>query len=164
MKKIFFRILDLLKPLARVIADYFDIMIYHHAEAIGRYPLIIEDYENSKKNFIPKSVVFNTMCGSIYIGKNTGFGHGVMLLTGKHMGIEEASKTGHELHYVPETGRDIHIGRNCFIGSAALILGNVTIHDYAIVGAGAVVTKDVPAGAFVVGSPAHVVYIQKVPV
>lgn len=42
------------------------------------------------------------------------------------------------------------------LGAAAVILANVTIHEFAMVGAGAIVTKDVPAYALVVGNPARV--------
>jgi len=49
------------------------------------------------------------------------------------------------------------VKRRAAIGSAVVILPGVTIGEAAIVGAGAVVTKDVPAGATVVGNPARVV-------
>lgn len=46
------------------------------------------------------------------------------------------------------------IGKNCFIGERAIVLGGVTVGDNAIIGAGAVVTKDIPAGAVVAKVPA----------
>jgi len=46
------------------------------------------------------------------------------------------------------------IGRGCFIGARAIILKGVTIGDCAVVGAGAVVTRDVPAGHLAAGNPA----------
>ena len=49
------------------------------------------------------------------------------------------------------------VKRRAAIGSAVVILPGVTIGEAAIVGAGAVVTKDVPAGATVVGNPARIV-------
>ncbi|UOG90673.1 MAG: acyltransferase [Candidatus Thiothrix sulfatifontis] len=49
------------------------------------------------------------------------------------------------------------IGANCFIGCGAIILPGVTIGDQVIVGAGSVVTKDVPAHSIVAGNPAKVV-------
>ncbi len=49
-----------------------------------------------------------------------------------------------------------HIGRNCFIGAHAIIMPGVTIGDQCIVGAGSVVTNDVPAGSIVGGNPARV--------
>ncbi len=50
-----------------------------------------------------------------------------------------------------------HIGKNCFIGAHSMILPGVTIGDGSVVGAGAVVTKDVPPRSAVAGNPAQVV-------
>lgn len=55
-----------------------------------------------------------------------------------------------------DSGDEVHIGRNVFIGTNAMVLKGVTIGDHAVVGAGSVVTKPVPAGAFVAGVPARV--------
>lgn len=49
------------------------------------------------------------------------------------------------------------IGKNCFIGGRSLILPGITIGDNAIVGAGSVVTKDVPSRTIVAGNPARVI-------
>ncbi len=48
------------------------------------------------------------------------------------------------------------IGRNVWIGGGAIILPGVTIADDAIIGAGSVVTRDVPRGATALGNPARV--------
>ena len=50
-----------------------------------------------------------------------------------------------------------HIGKNCFIGGQSIILPGVRIGDGSIVGAGSVVTKDVPSGSAVAGNPARIV-------
>ena len=55
-----------------------------------------------------------------------------------------------------EFGRPIHIGRNVWIGGGAIILPGVNIGDDALIGAGSVVTHDVPAGAIAYGNPARV--------
>lgn len=60
-----------------------------------------------------------------------------------------------ELHKVPEEGREIVIGRNCYIWNGAIIIGKVSIGDYAVIGAGAVVTKDVPSKTLFGGVPAQ---------
>ena len=54
-----------------------------------------------------------------------------------------------------ESGRPLHIGRNVWIGGGAILLPGITVGDNAIIGAGAVVTRDVAAGATVAGNPAR---------
>ena len=51
--------------------------------------------------------------------------------------------------------RDDRIGRNVWIGAGANILPGVSIGDGAVIGAGSVVTRDVPAGATAFGNPAR---------
>ncbi len=61
------------------------------------------------------------------------------------------------------TGRDVPvIGNNVAIAANAVILGGVTIADNAFIGAGAVVVKDVPQSAVVVGNPARIIKYRKV--
>lgn len=57
----------------------------------------------------------------------------------------------------PEQFLGILIKRNSSIGANATLLPGITIGEYAMVGAGAVVTKDVPAHAVVVGNPAEII-------
>lgn len=52
---------------------------------------------------------------------------------------------------------DTRIGARCFIGAHSMLLPGVTIGDGSIVGAGSVVTRDVPAGTVVAGNPARIV-------
>lgn len=51
----------------------------------------------------------------------------------------------------------IKVGNNCFLGFQSTIMPGVTIGDNCIIGAGALVTKDVPAGSVVGGVPAHII-------
>jgi maltose O-acetyltransferase len=55
-----------------------------------------------------------------------------------------------------ESSVPVRIGSNVWIGGGAIVLPGVSIGDDAIVGAGSVVTRDVPPGTTVVGNPARV--------
>ena len=57
-------------------------------------------------------------------------------------------------HY-PAEFRKIHLKRGCSIGANATVLGGITIGEYALVGAGSVITKDVKPFALMVGNPAR---------
>ena len=50
----------------------------------------------------------------------------------------------------------VRIGRNCWIGAGALIMPGVTVGDNTVVGAGSVVTKDLPANVVAAGNPCRV--------
>ncbi|GJE16526.1 sugar O-acetyltransferase [Methylobacterium marchantiae] len=88
-------------------------------------------------------------CTTVTIGDRTQIGPGVQILTADHPREAEAREAGMEF------ARPIAIGRNVWIGGGALILPGVTVGDHAIIGAGAVVTRDVAPGATVVGNPAR---------
>ena len=57
----------------------------------------------------------------------------------------------------PEAFQQTKLGKGCSIGAGAIILGGVSINAYAMVGAGALVARDVPERALVIGSPARIV-------
>ena len=88
-------------------------------------------------------------CAPVSIGERTQIGPGVQILTPDHPREPGPREAGLEF------ARTIRIGRNVWIGGGALILPGVTVGDDAIVGAGSVVTRDVPAGATVGGNPAR---------
>lgn len=87
---------------------------------------------------------------AVTIGDETQIGPGVQILTADHPRDPVQRRNGLEF------GRPIAIGRNVWIGGGALILPGVTVGDDAIIGAGSVVTRDVPPGATVAGNPARV--------
>jgi len=105
------------------------------------------------------NTIFNVISGDIDIGDHTLFGHGCMVLTGIHHFFDGMRGELHDppIPETPETGRDIRIGSGCFIGSGAIILGNVTIGDNVIIGAGAVVTSNIPSHSIAHGVPAKVI-------
>lgn len=104
----------------------------------------------------------NTISGCIYMAEHSFCGHDVMMLTGMHFENPEGGRAGH----YPDDGRDIVIENHVWIASRAIILasnhGPRLIGHHSVIGAGAVVTKDVPPYAFVVGNPAVIKkYINK---
>ena len=62
-----------------------------------------------------------------------------------------------EVFRQPLTSRGIRIGNNVWIGSQVVILDGVNVGDHSVLAAGAIVTKDVPAGAIVGGNPAKLI-------
>jgi maltose O-acetyltransferase len=87
---------------------------------------------------------------TVSIGDKTQIGPNVQILTADHPRNPAEREAG------LENGRPISIGRNVWIGGGAIILPGITVGDDSIIAAGSVVTKDVPAGATVLGNPARV--------
>lgn len=87
--------------------------------------------------------------GGITIGDDALIGHNAVLATLNH-DLDPSRRA--DMRPAP-----IVIGRGVWIGANVTVLPGVTIGDDAVVAAAAVVTRDVPAGAVVVGAPARVV-------
>ena len=87
----------------------------------------------------------------IRIGNNVMFGSNVQLMTPIHPLDPELRREGWE------AGAPINIGDNVWVGSGAIILPGVTVGANSVVGAGAVVSRDVPPNVVVAGNPARVV-------
>ncbi len=83
----------------------------------------------------------------IYIGKGSSFGWQCMVATGYHDPKD----------YKVVHAKSVIIGENVQINSRTIILGGVRIGNRAVIGAGSVVTKDVPANCFAAGNPAKVI-------
>ena len=79
---------------------------------------------------------------------------------GIHIGDESYIASGATVlthDFIKDIKTDTKIGKKCFIGTNAIIMPGVSIGDSVIVGAGSIVTKDVPSGCIVAGNPARVV-------
>ena len=87
----------------------------------------------------------------VTIGAFTMFGPAVQILTALHPLSAAERRAGKEY------AKPIAIGADVWVGGAAIICPGVTIGDRAIIGAGSVVTKDIPAGVLAVGNPCRVV-------
>ena len=95
------------------------------------------------------------ICEGVTIEDEVFIGHGVIFINDKHPRATSASgalQSDADWEVVPTT-----VKRGVSIGSGATILCGITIGERALVGAGAVVTNDVPANATVAGNPARVV-------
>ena len=91
----------------------------------------------------------------IYIGDHVCFGPNVSLMATNHpllaqerMGLDEQGRTT-----MAEYAQEIHIGNGVWLACNVVVLGGVHIGDGAVVGAGSVVTKDIPAGYLAMGVP-----------
>jgi len=93
------------------------------------------------------NALFNTRSGIIKIGNSVIFGHNVMVLTGEH---DRGGGT-------KGSGNDIFIEDRAWIASGVIVTGGVTIGEGSVVGAGSVVTRDVPPNVFAAGNPARVI-------
>ena len=86
----------------------------------------------------------------VMIGERTQIGPGVQILAADHPRDPVGRASGLEF------GRPVLIGRNVWIGAGTIILPGVSIGDDALIGAGSVVTRDVPAATTAFGNPARV--------
>ncbi|NYD67462.1 sugar O-acetyltransferase [Agromyces atrinae] len=89
--------------------------------------------------------------GDIHIGDNVMFGPNVVITTAGHPILPELRARGLQFNL------PVHIGRNVWVGSGVQIMPGVTIGDDSVIGAGSVVTRDIPAGVVAVGIPCRVV-------
>ena len=86
----------------------------------------------------------------VTIGDYTMFGPAVQLLTPLH-------PLNAELRRKQEYGKPIEIGSDVWVGGGALILPGVRIGSRSVIGAGSVVTRDIPDGVFAAGNPCRVI-------
>ncbi|MFL0198728.1 sugar O-acetyltransferase [Clostridium sp. WILCCON 0269] len=92
----------------------------------------------------------------IYIGNNVMFGPNVSLMATNHPLIAEERTAMKYLDghiSVSEYAEEIHIGNNVWIAANVVIIGGVHIGDNAVIGAGSVVTKDIPNNYLAYGVP-----------
>ena len=98
-------------------------------------------------------VNFNVTCVDdthIYVGENTMLGPHVILATAGHPILPELREKGYQYNM------PIHIGKNCWLGAGVIVLPGVTIGDHSVIGAGSIVTRDIPANVVAVGNPCKV--------
>ncbi len=118
----------------------------------GLFPPFYTDF--GKNITIGDRVFINAGCkfqdqGGIIIDDGALIGHGVVLATLNH---DFAPEKRQQLHPAP-----IHIGKNVWIGANATVTPGVSIGDNAVIAAGAVVNRDIPANVIAGGVPAKVI-------
>ncbi len=87
---------------------------------------------------------------NIYIGDNTMLGPNVVIATAGHPINPELRER------VTQYNAEVHIGKNVWLGAGVVVLPGVTIGDNSVIGAGSIVTKDIPANVVAVGNPCRV--------
>lgn len=86
----------------------------------------------------------------IYVGDYTMFGPNVVLATAGHPLMPKLREKGYQYN------APIHIGRNCWLGAGVIVVPGVSIGDNTVIGAGSVVTKDIPSNVVAVGNPCRI--------
>ena len=123
---------------------------YTVPDTLRVFPPLYTDF--GKNIHVGEGVFINACChfqdhGGVTLGDGCQIGHNVVFATLNHgLAPQERAST---------RPAPVILGKNVWVGSNATILQGVTIGDNAVVGAGAVVTKDVPANTIVGGVPAR---------
>ena len=86
----------------------------------------------------------------IYVGDDTMIGPNVTLATAGHPVLPGLREKGYQYN------ESVRIGKNCWLGAGVIVLPGVSIGDGTVVGAGSVVTRDLPANVVAVGNPCRV--------
>lgn len=121
-------------------------------------PCILEAISSQSRIHIGNNFAASGVCivaqQEIIIGNNVSVGANATIIdTDFHAAKAEARNEN-----AAASSKPIRIEDDVWIGMNALILKGVTVHRGAVIGAHAVVTKDVPAGAHAVGNPARIIF------
>ena len=99
--------------------------------------------------------------GALEIGKYCALGGEIRLITSNHdiktLNLQYALQRRISQHSFHSPKKNVQIGNNVWIGDCAIVLPGVHIGDGAVVGAGSVVTKDVPPFSVFAGNPARII-------
>lgn len=86
----------------------------------------------------------------IYVGDHTMFGPNVTIATAGHPIWPALREKGYQYNM------PVHIGKNCWLGAGVIVMPGITIGDNVVVGAGSIVTKDIPSNVVAAGNPCRV--------
>ncbi|WP_281170934.1 acyltransferase [Paucisalibacillus globulus] len=121
----------------------------------GAYGVACSNISLGKNVIIrPNTMLFATSNTEITIEDNVLMGSGVHIYVTNH---EYRNSELDIIHQGHSKGKPVVLKRGCWIGANVIILPGVTIGENAVVGAGSIVTRDVPRRSLVVGNPAKIV-------
>ncbi len=86
----------------------------------------------------------------IYVGDYTMIGPNVTIATAGHPVLPALREKGYQYN------APVRIGKSCWLGAGVVVLPGVTIGDNVVIGAGSIVTKDIPSNVVAVGNPCKV--------
>jgi maltose O-acetyltransferase len=135
----------------------------------ARYALLVERFASVGEDALIRPPFFCDYGYNISLGRGAFLNYNCIILDVEPVSIGDGTAIGPAVQILAADhprdprlrrqnvrfGRPVTIGANVWIGGGAIILPGVTIGDDSIVGAGSIVTRDVPAGATVVGNPAR---------
>ena len=99
-----------------------------------------------------------TTRAKVLIGNDVMFGPGVSIITGNHR-TDVQGRTMRSIgdsEKLPENDQDVVIEDDCWLGGGVIVLAGVTIGKGSVIGAGSIVTKDIPPYSVAVGNPCKV--------
>lgn len=122
---------------------------------------IIQYFRNARLRFygadIHKTVVIERNVSvdrwnpyGVHVGKYTHLTAGVEILAHKTIVVDNKNHTD-------GIKQDTFIGMNCIIGRGAIIMAGINIGDEVLIGAGSIVTKNIPSRCIAVGNPARII-------
>lgn len=152
-------------PFSKIASDVVlgrDVVIYGFVNLYGcvigaetKIGTFVEVQKNARIGERCKISSHSFVCEGVTIEDECFIGHHVVFTNDRYPAAVNADgcmKGGDDWEVVPT-----HVGRRAAIGSGAVILCGITIGEGAMVGAGSVVTKDVPPNTLVVGNPARAI-------
>jgi len=110
--------------------------------------------------FIAPEAWFRSDCGGIYIGDNVMFGPKVQIYGGNHIFNIIGNNLNENHKEDSHKDEDVCIKSDVWIGGSSIILTGITIGRGAIIGAGSVVTKNIPAYSIAAGNPCKVIKLR----
>ncbi len=139
-----------------MINAFFKFFVHHFGNLIRFFQMIYlraAGVKIGKNTMISLRAKIDVRRGKVIIGDNCHITYGCVIL----------SHDGATKQYNPSDDGSgiVKIGNRVFVGVNSVIMRNVTIGDNSIIGAGSVVTKDIPENVIAMGNPAKVIKVFK---